>query len=128
MGGPFAKSMGAHANGTALATTSAMENNRHHGRVIVVTGASGGVGRAIVRKLGEQGAKIGLLARGRDGLEGAKREVEARGGQGLVLPTDVSQYDQVEAAARQVEEQFGPIDVWINNAMVSMYSPFTEIQ
>lgn len=96
-------------------------------RVIVVTGASGGVGRAIVRQLGKQGARIGLLARGRDGLEGARRDVEQSGGEALVLPTDVSQPEQVEAAARAVEERFGPIDVWINDAMVSMYSPFIEM-
>ncbi|HSV14663.1 MAG TPA: SDR family oxidoreductase [Tepidisphaeraceae bacterium] len=97
-------------------------------RVIVVTGASGGVGRAVVRQLGQQRAKIGLLARGRDALEGAKRDVEQAGGEGLVLPTDVSQFDQVEAAAKAVEERFGPIDVWINDAMVSMYSPFMQMK
>lgn len=96
-------------------------------RVIVVTGASGGVGRAVVRLLGKQGTRIGLLARGRDALDGAKREVEQAGGQGLVLPTDVSQFDQVEAAAQAVEEALGPIDVWINDAMVSMYSPFMKM-
>src|SRR5437588_10292064 len=101
------------------------ETNGHRkGRIIVVTGASGGVGRAVVRLLGKQGARLGLLARGRDALEGAKREVEQAGGQAVVLPTDVSQFEQVEAAAKSVEEQFGPIDVWINDAMVSMYSPF----
>src|SRR4051794_25294447 len=102
-------------------------NGNRKGRVIVVTGASGGVGRAVVRMLGKQGAKVGLLARGRDGLEGAKRDVEAGGGQGLVCVTDVGQYDQVEAAAKTVEDAFGPIDVWINNAMVSMYSPFPQM-
>ncbi len=97
---------------------------KKHERVIVVTGASGGVGRALVRRLGRQGAKIGLLARGRDGLEAARLEVEAAGGQAIVLPTDVSKYDEVEAAAKAVEQHFGSIDVWINDAMVSMYSPF----
>jgi short-subunit dehydrogenase len=67
------------------------------------------------------------LARGRDGLEGAKREAEARGARALVIPVDVSHFDQVEAAAEQVERELGPIDVWINNAMVSMYSPFLEM-
>jgi short-subunit dehydrogenase len=95
--------------------------------VAVVTGASGGVGRATARMLGERGAKVVLLARGRDGLEGAKRDVESRGGEALVVPTDVSQFDQVKAAADAAEKEFGPIDLWINNAMVSMYSPFMEM-
>ncbi len=95
--------------------------------VVVVTGASGGVGRATARMLGSRGAKIVLLARGRDGLEGARRDVESRGGQALVVQTDVSQFDQVEAAAEAAESAFGPIDLWINNAMVSMYSPFMEM-
>jgi short-subunit dehydrogenase len=102
-------------------------NEKQKQRVIVVTGASGGVGRAVVRKLGKQGARIGLLARGRDGLEGARRDVEQSGGEALVLPTDVSKPEQVEAAAKAVEEHFGPIDVWINDAMVSMYSPFMKM-
>ena len=97
------------------------------GKVVVVTGASGGVGRALVRKLGEKGCKLGLLARGKDGLEGALRDVERSGGRGLVCETDVAQPDRVEAAAESVERELGPIDVWINNAMVSMYSPFWEI-
>src|SRR5947209_7400110 len=98
-----------------------------NGRVVLVTGASGGVGRAVVRRLGEKGCKVGLVARGRDGLEGAKRDVEMRGGQGFVYPADVGDPQQVEAAAEAVEREFGPIDVWINNAMVSMYAPFWEI-
>jgi short-subunit dehydrogenase len=102
-------------------------NGRHKSKVIVVTGASGGVGRAVVRKLGAQGAKIGLLARGHDGLEGARRDVEKGGGQAIALPTDVSDAKQVEAAAQAVEERFGPIDVWINDAMVSMYAPFIHM-
>jgi short-subunit dehydrogenase len=101
----------------------------HIGRntVAVVTGASGGVGRATVRMLGDRGAKVVLLARGRDGLEGAKHDVESRGGRALAVPTDVSQFDQVQAAADAAEREFGPIDLWINNAMVSMYSPFMKM-
>jgi short-subunit dehydrogenase len=97
------------------------------GQVVVITGASGGVGRATARLFARRGARLALLARGRDGLEGARREVEARGATALVIPTDVSQFEQVEAAAEQVERELGPIDVWINNAMVSMYSPFLEM-
>ncbi len=95
--------------------------------VAVVTGASGGVGRATVRLLAERGACVVLLARGRDGLEGARRDVESRGGRALVVPADVSQFDQVNAAADAAEKAFGPIDLWINNAMVSMYSPFIRM-
>lgn len=87
---------------------------------VVITGASGGVGRALARRYAERGARIGLLARGEAGLEGALRDVEARGGTGLVIPTDVADPDQVRAAAAAVEEQLGPIDVWINNAMVTV--------
>src|SRR5438270_1009196 len=96
--------------------------------VVVITGASGGVGRATARKFAAEGAKIGLLARGRKGLEATAREVEQAGGQALVLPTDVSDYDQVEAAAASVEDAFGPIDVWINDAMVTVYAEFLDIE
>jgi len=95
--------------------------------VVVVTGASGGVGRATARLLGERGASVALVARGRDGLAGAQREVEDRGGRALAIVADVSRYDDVEAAAQAAEREFGRIDLWINNAMVSMYSPFTRM-
>ncbi len=95
--------------------------------VVVITGASGGVGRATARLLAERHANIVLLARGRDGLEAAKGEVEARGGQALAVPTDVSNFEQVKAAADAALRTFGPVDVWINNAMVSMYSPFDKM-
>ena len=95
--------------------------------VVVVTGASGGVGRATVRKLGDRKANVVLLARGKDGLDGAKHDVESRGGRALAIPTDVSSFEQVEAAADAAEKHFGPIDLWVNNAMVSMYSPFMKM-
>ncbi len=91
--------------------------------IVVLTGASAGVGRAIVRAFARQGAHIGLLARGRDGLEAARADVETLGGKAIVLPTDVANAEQVEQAAEIVEREFGPIDVWINNAMVSVFSP-----
>lgn len=96
--------------------------------VVVVTGASAGVGRAIVQAFGKRGAHIGLLARGHAGLEAARREVEEAGGKALVIPTDVADAEQVEAAATKVEETFGPIDIWINVAMASVFSPFKEMK
>lgn len=96
-------------------------------RVVVVTGASAGVGRAVVRAFAERGAHLGLLARGRDGLEAARQEVEELGGRALVLPADVADEHQVEAAAAEVEERLGPIDVWVNDAMVSVFSPVIEM-
>src|SRR5687768_11468765 len=95
--------------------------------VVVVTGASAGLGRAIVRAFAGEGAYIGLLARGRDGLEGARREVEALGAKALVIPVDVADAEAVEQAAETIEQEFGPIDVWINNAMVSVFSPVKMI-
>ena len=95
--------------------------------VVVITGASAGVGRAAVREFARHGAWIGLVARSRDGLEGARREVEDLGGRALAIPTDVAFPDQVEAAAEAVEKQFGAIDVWVNNAMASILSPAMDI-
>jgi NAD(P)-dependent dehydrogenase (short-subunit alcohol dehydrogenase family) len=95
-------------------------------RVVVITGASAGVGRATARAFAERGAHIGLIARGRDGLEAARQEVEELGGRALVLPLDVAEADKVELAAAEVESKLGPIDVWINNAMASVFSPVKE--
>jgi NAD(P)-dependent dehydrogenase (short-subunit alcohol dehydrogenase family) len=104
-----------------------MSRGKSH-EVVVITGASAGVGRATVRAFADRGASIGLLARNREALEAARQEVEERGGRALVLPTDVSDPDQVEAAAEAVERQLGPIDVWVNNAMVSVFSPVMEME
>lgn len=101
--------------------------NRKPEEVVVVTGASAGVGRATARAFARQGARIGLLARGRAGLEGAKRDVELLGGKALVVPVDVADAAAVEAAAAQVEAEFGPIDIWVNNAMCSVFSPIHEM-
>src|SRR5437588_7701468 len=98
------------------------------GEVVAITGASGGVGRAAARRFAAEGAKVALLARGRKGLEGAAREVEQAGGKALVLPVDVSDHDQVEAAAASVEDAFGPIDIWVNDAMVTLYAEFLDIE
>jgi len=97
-------------------------------RVIVITGASAGLGRAIAQAFARsEGARIGLIARGKDGLEGAKRDVEKLGGQALMLPADVADADSVEAAAERVEAELGPIDVWVNDAMTSVFSPIKEM-
>ena len=96
--------------------------------VVAITGASAGVGRATARAFGKLGASVGLLARGRDGLEAAKREVEDAGGRALVLPTDVADPRQVEDAAAALEDAFGPLDVWVNNAMTSVFARFWEIE
>jgi NAD(P)-dependent dehydrogenase (short-subunit alcohol dehydrogenase family) len=103
-------------------------NGASRRRVVVVTGASAGVGRATVREFAKTGARIGLLARGAEGLEGARRDVEGLGGRALMLPTDVSDAAQVDAAAERVERDLGPIDVWVNNAMVSVLSPVKEMR
>jgi NAD(P)-dependent dehydrogenase (short-subunit alcohol dehydrogenase family) len=95
--------------------------------VVVITGASAGVGRATVRAFARRGAHIALLARGSAGLDGAQRDVESLGGRALVLPTDVSDAEQVEAAAATVESRLGPIDIWVNDAMVSVFSPAKEM-
>ena len=96
--------------------------------VVVVTGASAGVGRAVVRRFAQDGARIALIARGRDGLEAAAREVEQAGGQALVLALDVSDADAVEDAASRVEERFGPIDIWINAAFAGVLAPFMDTE
>jgi NAD(P)-dependent dehydrogenase (short-subunit alcohol dehydrogenase family) len=95
--------------------------------VAVVTGASAGVGRAVVRELARRGADVGLLARGTDGLTGARHEVERLGARAIVAPTDVSDEAQVERAADLVERELGPIDIWINDAMVSVFSPIDQL-
>lgn len=95
--------------------------------VVVVTGASAGLGRAIVKAFAREGAHIGLLARGRDGLEATRRDVEGSGGRALVFAVDVADAEGIEQAAQAVEQEFGPIDTWINNAMVSVFSPVKEM-
>ena len=95
--------------------------------VVAITGASAGVGRAAVRKFARHGTRIGLLARGTDGLEAARREAEELGSDALVLPTDVANADEIESAAARIESEFGHIDIWINNAMTSVFSPIKQM-
>jgi NADP-dependent 3-hydroxy acid dehydrogenase YdfG len=97
-------------------------------KVVVITGASAGVGRATAREFAKSGARIGLLARDLDRLETTRQEVEALGGDGLAISVDVADAQGVEAAAQQIEAAFGPIDVWINNAMSSVFSTVSELK
>jgi NAD(P)-dependent dehydrogenase (short-subunit alcohol dehydrogenase family) len=97
------------------------------GPCVVVTGASGGVGRAVARAYGRRGARVALLARGEAGLDAAAKEVEQGGGTALVLPTDVADPDQVRDAAYAADEQLGPVDIWVNDAFSSVFAPFWEI-
>jgi short-subunit dehydrogenase len=94
--------------------------------VVVITGASAGVGRATARLLGEQGASVALIARGEERLEAAKEELESRGARALVVRADVADADRVEAAADEIEATLGPIDVWINNAMATVFAPVAD--
>jgi NAD(P)-dependent dehydrogenase (short-subunit alcohol dehydrogenase family) len=103
-------------------------DSRKQPEVVVITGASAGVGRATAVAFARRGAHIGLLARGLDGLEAARRDVEAQGGKAVVLPTDVADRMQVERAADAVERAFGPIAIWVNNAMTSVFSPVVELE
>jgi NAD(P)-dependent dehydrogenase (short-subunit alcohol dehydrogenase family) len=98
------------------------------GPVVVVTGASAGLGRAIAHAFARKGASVGLLARNPEALEACRQECELLGGEGLVVPTDVSVAEEVEAAASRVEERFGSIDIWVNDAMVSVFSPVKEME
>ena len=95
--------------------------------VVVVTGASAGVGRAVARRFASEGACVGLVARGARGLEGAQQDVEKLGGKALILQGDVSDAAFLDDAAARVEEAFGPIDIWVNNATTSVFSPVKEM-
>jgi NAD(P)-dependent dehydrogenase (short-subunit alcohol dehydrogenase family) len=95
--------------------------------VVVVTGATSGVGRAVVRRFARDGAQLGLIARGGEGLEGARRDVEDAGGRALAVPVDVADPRAVDAAAQAIEDAIGPIDVWVNNAMTTVFSFFEDI-
>ncbi|WP_043630146.1 SDR family oxidoreductase [Nonomuraea candida] len=97
------------------------------GRVVVVTGASGGVGRAVVRELGARGARVALIARGTAGLGAAAVDVGAEGGTGKVYEADVADYEQVRRAGERIEAELGPISVWINVAFSSVFAKFTDI-
>jgi short-subunit dehydrogenase len=104
-----------------------MKQNEFKDKVVVITGASGGVGRATAWEFAKQGAKVALIARGIEQLEATKKEVENYGGKALIIQCDVADANQVEAAAEQTERELGEIDVWVNNAMASVFAPFKEV-
>jgi short-subunit dehydrogenase len=108
-----------------MSTTEYM-NGGDEREVVVVTGASGGVGRAVAHAFAKRGACVGLLARGEKGLHDAQQEVHELGGKALVLPIDVAQPREVEAAAEAVEARFGPIDTWVNDAMATVFARFVD--
>jgi len=96
-------------------------------KIVVVTGSSAGIGRATAQRFGREGWRVALLARGVDGLEGARREIERLGGEAMPIPTDVADPEQVEAAAARVEREWGPIDVWVNCAMATVFCEFLSV-
>lgn len=99
----------------------------NEGQVVVVTGASGGIGRATAQAFAKPGVRIALLARGVRGLEGVRSEVERAGAQALVVPTDMADPEQVEHAASEIERRWGRIDVWVNNAMATVFGPVEKL-
>ena len=98
-----------------------------HKPVVVITGASAGVGRAVAQRFARDGARVGLIARGAEGLQATAEEVRGLGGEALVLSLDVADAEAVENAAQEVEQTFGPIDIWINAAFAGILSPFLEM-
>lgn len=102
-------------------------SERVDGKVVVITGASAGIGRAAARAFARRGCRLALLARGADGLEATRREVDLLGGTALPIATDVADEAQVEAAAVRTERELGPIDVWVNNAMTTVFARFIDV-
>jgi short-subunit dehydrogenase len=106
----------------------AREEKLFKDKIVVVTGAGAGIGRAIAYAFAAQGAHLGLISRNEERLNSLQQELEAYGARSLVLPLDVADAEAINNAARQVEEQLGPIDIWVNNAMLSVFSPIKEMK
>jgi NAD(P)-dependent dehydrogenase (short-subunit alcohol dehydrogenase family) len=104
-----------------------MATKRKQSQIVVITGASGGIGRAAVREFAKHGATLALLARGEEGLDAARREAEDLGARAIAIPTDVASYDEVETAAQRVENELGPIDIWVNVAFTNVFSEFWDV-
>lgn len=104
-----------------------MAKNSKQSKVVVITGASGGIGRAAVREFAKHGARLALIARGEEGLEAARREAAELGAIAIAIPTDVASPEEVEAAAERAESELGPIDVWVNVAFTNVFSEFWDV-
>jgi len=96
-------------------------------KVVVITGGSAGVGRATAEAFAREGAKVAVLARGRERLGNTVQELQRLGTQAMSVPADVADPQQVENVAQRVEEQLGPIDIWVNNAMTTVFAPFKRM-
>lgn len=103
------------------------ENEKLRGKVVVITGGSAGLGRAVAEAFAKYNMKIAVLARGKNRLEAAAKEIEQLGSSAIAIQCDVSDFKQVENAAKETEEKFGTIDIWVNNAMTSVFAPFKEV-
>ncbi len=114
-------------NGDSVCLDAAPAEVRGTGPVVAITGASAGVGRAVARRFAQAGSRIGLIARGSEGLHSASQDVDALGGKALAIEADVAEPSAVESAAARIEESLGPIDVWVNNATVSVFSPVKDM-
>jgi NAD(P)-dependent dehydrogenase (short-subunit alcohol dehydrogenase family) len=110
-----------------MRSTPSAQQPGQRSEVVVVTGAGAGLGRAIAAAFARRGASVGLVSRSRERLEDAKHEVEQLGGRALILPADVADPEAVEAVAARAEAELGPIDVWVNNAMTTVFSPVKEM-
>lgn len=104
-----------------------MAENSKQSEVVVITGASGGIGRAAVREFAKHGCRLALVARGEEGLEAARREAEDLGAHAIAIPADVANYDEVERAAQRAEAELGPIDTWVNVAFTNVFSEFWDV-
>lgn len=111
-----------------LKTRSNTRKGDFKDKIVVITGASAGVGRATALAFAKTGARVALIARGDEGLQSAKREVELAGGEALTIVADVSDAAAVDAAADTIEKELGPIDIWVNNAMVTIFAPVSMIE